>query len=235
MPSGWLTFNQFFARELNAGLRPVAEPADNRVITSGADCFYQQWYGIDADSAIPATRVKGTHTYGHITSLLEGSRFAGQFAGGTFVHYMLPPSAYHRFHTPVAGRVEEAFVVQGAAFLQVDLADGALQSRDSATTGYEFTQTRGVVTIDTSGSPAGDVGVVAVVPVGMSHVASVVLTAAVGEHVSKGEEFGYFQFGGSDIILLLQPGADVDIDTTAGFRRVGEPVATVGSRTATSE
>jgi phosphatidylserine decarboxylase len=25
-PSGWLTFNQFFARELNPGLRPIAEP-----------------------------------------------------------------------------------------------------------------------------------------------------------------------------------------------------------------
>ncbi len=225
MPSGWLTFNQFFARKLNAGLRPIAEPADNRVVTSGADCFYQAWYSVDADSAIPATRLKGTHTYGHVTSLLEGSRYAGTFAGGTFVHFMLPPSAYHRFHAPVAGRVEEAFVVQGAAFLQVDLADGELQSRDSARTGYEFTQTRGVLTVDTSDSPAGDVGVVAVVPVGMSQVASVVLTATVGEDVAKGEEFGYFQFGGSDIILLFQPGFDPDIETTRGFRHVGTPVA----------
>ena len=32
-PSGWKTFNQFFARELNPGLRPVASLADNTVIT----------------------------------------------------------------------------------------------------------------------------------------------------------------------------------------------------------
>ncbi|MEO3938967.1 hypothetical protein V3N99_19765 [Dermatophilaceae bacterium Soc4.6] len=41
------------------------------------------------------------------------SRFADAFAGGTFVHYMLPPWADHRFHVSVSGRVEESFVSQG--------------------------------------------------------------------------------------------------------------------------
>lgn len=221
MPSGWLTFNQFFARELNAGLRPITEPDSNLVVTSPADCFYQATYGIDDESRIPATRIKSTHTYGTITTLIEGSRHAERFAGGTFAHYMLPPSAYHRFHFPVSGRLDEAFVVQGTVYMQVDLADGELASRDSATTGYEFSQTRGVVTVDTSGSPAGDLGVVGVVPVGMSHVASVVLTGVTGTQVAKGEEFGYFQFGGSDIILLFEPGADPQLDTDPGFRPVG--------------
>ncbi len=90
-PSGWLTFNQFFARELNAGLRPISAPADNRVVTSPADCSFRHCYDIDADSNIPATAVKGRH-YGNITQLIDGSRFADTFfAGGTFVHYMLPP------------------------------------------------------------------------------------------------------------------------------------------------
>lgn len=39
-PSGWLTFNQFFARSLNAGLRPITEPASNLVVTSPADCIF---------------------------------------------------------------------------------------------------------------------------------------------------------------------------------------------------
>ena len=38
---------------------------------------------------------------------------------------------------------------------------------------------------------------------------------------AKGEEFGYFQFGGSDIILLLQTGIDADVVTTEGFRPYG--------------
>lgn len=225
MPSGWLTFNQFFARELNAGLRPVSAPGDNRVVNSPADCTFRHAYKIDEDSNIPDTTVKNTHRYGNIRQLIEGSRYAAAFAGGTFVHYMLPPSAYHRYHVPVSGAVEESFVLQGRVFMQVDLDGGQLRARDSAETGYEFSQTRGVVTLDTSASGEGNLGAVAVIPVGMSHVASVNLTTTPGTRVSKGEEFGYFQFGGSDIIILLQAGVDPEIATSTDFRHVGSPIA----------
>ena len=225
MPSGWLTFNQFFARELNSGLRPVRDPHDNRVVTSPADCIFQHSYAIDAESNIPDTTIKGSHHYGNIAQLIEGSRHADAFANGTFVHYMLPPSAYHRFHLPVAGVVDESFVVSGKVFMQVDLVDHELQSRDSAETGYEFSQTRGVVTLDTSSTGEGNLGTVAVIPVGMSHVASVTLTSTPGTRVAKGEEFGYFQFGGSDIIVLFQEGVDPDISTSRDLRQVGSPIA----------
>ncbi len=225
MPSGWQTFNQFFARELNPGLRPVAEPSDNTVVACPADCSYEQTFAIADDSTIPATRIKDTATYGRIPELLHDSPHADAFAGGTFVHYMLPPSAYHRFHTPVAGRVVESRVVQGQVYMQVDTVDGGFASKDRTDTGYEFFQTRGLVVIDTADRPEGDVGLVGVVPVGMSHVASVVLSAAAGTDLGKGSEFGYFQFGGSDIILLFQRGVTVDLDTSGAFRHVGTEAA----------
>lgn len=224
MPSGWLTFNQFFARELNAGLRPICEPTNNLVVTSPADCSFRHCYGIDDESNIPATTIKRTHHYGNIRQLIKGSNYADTFANGTFVHYMLPPSAYHRYHLPVAGLVKESFVISGKVFMQVDLEGHELQSRDSATTGFEFAQTRGVVTLDTSASGQGDLGIVALVPVGMAHVASVNLTAVEGRQAAKGEEFGYFQFGGSDIIILLQAGVDPQVDTSEDFRHVGSPI-----------
>jgi phosphatidylserine decarboxylase len=43
--------------------------------------------------------------------------------------------------------------------------------------------------------------------------------------MAKGEEFGYFQFGGSDIIILFQEHIDVQIDKSEEFRLVGTPVA----------
>ncbi len=227
-PSGWLTFNQFFARQLNAGLRPVAEPGRNGVVTSPADCLFRHAFEIDDESFIPATKVKGHH-YGNIEQLMKGSRYAGSFAGGTFVHYMLPPSAYHRYHVPVSGRVEESFVINGKVYMEVDLEDHELASKDSAQSGYEFTQVRGVLTLDTSASADGDIGVVAVIPVGMSHVASVNLTTTPGTTVAKGEEFGFFQFGGSDIIVLFQEGVDPRIDTDTALRHVGSVIARVGS------
>lgn len=223
-PSGWLTANQFIAREINGGLRPIAEPATNLVVTSPADCKYQHGYGIDADSSIPATAVKN-EKYGNIKQLIEGSRYSERFPGGTFVHYMLPVHAYHRYHLPVAGLVEESFRIDGKVFMQVGLEEHEFASSDSASSGYEFSQTRGVVTIDTAQSDCGDIGIVAVIPVGMAHVSSVVLTAVPGRHMAKGEEFGYFQFGGSDIIILFQEGVEPRLDTSEEFRLVGTPVA----------
>jgi len=205
-------------------LRPICEPTDNRVVTSPADCSFRHRYDVDAEHNVPATTVKGHH-YGNITQLLEGSRYADAFGNGTFVHYMLPPSAYHRFHVPVSGLVEESFVITGQVFMQVDLEDHELKSRDSGQSGYEFFQTRGVVTLDTSASDHGDLGVIAVVPVGMSHVASVNLTTVADTKVAKGEEFGYFAFGGSDIIILFQDGVHPHIDTNQGARQVGSVIA----------
>lgn len=223
-PSGWLTANQFIAREINGGLRPIAEPASNAVITRPADCSYQHTYDIDAESYIPATTVKN-EKFGNIKQLIEGSQYADSFAGGTFVHYMLPVHAYHRYHLPVGGLVAESFRINGKVFMEVGIEDQQLQGSDSASSGYEFSQTRGVVTIDTAQSDAGDVGVVAVIPVGMAHVSSVVLTSTAGRHMAKGEEFGYFQFGGSDIIILFQQGVNPQIDKSEEFRLVGTPVA----------
>jgi hypothetical protein len=45
--------------------------------------------------------------------------------------------------------------------------------------------------------------------VGMAHVPSVMLTSVEGPHMAKGEKFGFFQFGGSDIIVLVQEGVDL--------------------------
>ena len=143
---------------------------------------------------------------------------------------MLPPSAYHRYHLPVAGEVRESFVVSGQVYMKVDLADHQLHSRDSTDTGYEFFQTRGVVVLDTATSGYGDIGKVAIVPVGMSHVASVNLTAMQGTTMAKGEEFGYFLFGGSDIIVLFQEGVDVQVVSDPAARKVGSMIARIGDR-----
>ena len=45
---------------------------------------------------------------------------------------------------------------------------------------------------------------VAVLPIGMGPISSVNLTPEVGARLHKGDEFGYFMFGGSDIVMLFQ-------------------------------
>jgi phosphatidylserine decarboxylase len=229
-PSGWLTFNQFFARELNPGLRPVASPSDNSIVTSPADCTYKAMYPIGPDSFIPEITIKKTHKFASVEDLLEGSQYKSSFAGGTFVHYFLGPYSYHRFHTPVAGVVRECYPVRGLVYLEVNLVNNQFDAPDSSEGGYEFAQARGIITIDTTDSPFGDIGTVAVIPVGMCQVSSVNMTATVGSNLLKGDEFGYFLFGGSDIIVLFQAGVNPQIDTSNQYRRYGTPIATCDKR-----
>jgi phosphatidylserine decarboxylase len=232
-PSGWLTWNQMFSRELNPGLRPVDDPLKNTVITAPADCTYRAKYCIDANSLLPeCVQIKRTGKYASITDLLKGSQYAKAFANGTFMHFFLGPYSYHRFHTPVSGIIKECYPIMGGAYLDVKLSkEGQFDAPDNSEDGFEFTQARGVVTIDTTNSPFGDVGIVAVVPIGMALVNSVTMIATPGVDMPKGTEFGYFQFGGSDIILLFQEGVDPELikcitqDKSTYYNLVGRKIA----------
>jgi phosphatidylserine decarboxylase len=234
-PSGWLTFNQFFARELNPGLHPITQRADNRIACCPADCTFRAWYPIGEDSKIPQITLKNTHRFGSIPELLMGDKyskvlgepFAEVFAGGTFVHYFLGPYSYHRFHAPVSGLVQRSYQIQGRTYLNVRVTDHQFDAPDSSEDGYEFRQARGVIIFDTSQSEDGDVGLVAVLPIGMTHVSSVNMMAQPRTNMVKGEEFGYFMFGGSDIIVLFQRGRVDDLDKGTNYRRYGEQIATL--------
>ena len=210
-PSGWLTFNQFFARELNPGLRPIEHPNSNKFVVGSADCTFMEKFPIDANSNVIAPgprgpRIKKTHAIGNIEKLLEGSKYKSAFANGDYIHFFLNTFSYHRFHAPVSGKLVECRAIQGLTYLDVTLKNGGFDAPDSALDGYEFYQSRGLTVWDTRNSKDGNIGLVAVLPVGMAQVSSVHMTGTVNKEFYKGEEYGYFQFGGSDIILLFQKG-----------------------------
>jgi phosphatidylserine decarboxylase precursor len=191
-PSGWLTFNQFFARQVRPGKRPIDGLCDDSVIVSAADSVFHGQWDIDQDSQIT---VKGLEWSVH--ELLDGSPFQDRFKGGMYMHSYLSAHDYHRFHVPVRGVVREVRNIPGRVILDViKKEDGSLDMTDGDT--YQLTQQRGLIIIE---SP---LGLVAVLPIGMGQVSSVNLTAQVGATLAKGEEFGYFTFGGSDIIIMFE-------------------------------
>lgn len=208
-PSGWRTFNQFFARHVKPGARPIAAIGDDRVIVSAADSTFQGAWEINEQAEITVKDLQWS-----LMELLDGSPYRDRFKGGLFTHSYLNTYDYHRLHTPVRGRVLESRVIHGQAYFEVKakpvkkgggVGSGvhALQPVRTlvgyANTGYQFAQTRGLLVLE---SP---VGLVAVLPIGMAQVSSVVMTAEVGRTLHKGEEFAYFQFGGSDHIVLFEP------------------------------
>jgi phosphatidylserine decarboxylase precursor len=212
----WMSFNQFFSREVKGGLRPVAGMFDDKIICAPADCTFKEKFHIDEHSQVT---VKLTHRY-NVLQLLEGSPYQDRFENGIFMHSFLGPNDYHRFHAPVRGTVLESRAIQEQVYLDVTISDGQFDAPDGA--GYQFSQTRGLIIFD---SP---VGLVAVLPIGMAQVSSVNMTAVVGSYFNKGDEFGYFQFGGSDIILLFEADSGVTITAAPGIHtNVGMCIAEV--------
>jgi phosphatidylserine decarboxylase precursor len=203
-PSGWQTFNQFFAREVKSGRRPIAEPRNDKVVVSPADAVFMGQWPIDEHSNIT---VKGVNWA--IAELLDDSPYKDAFEGGIYTHSFLYIDDYHRYHVPVAGTVKEVRNISGRVYMDVFREDdGSLNVVDGDT--YQFNQERGLVVID---SP--DLGLVAVLPIGMAYVSSVNLTTEVGAELRKGDQFGYFMFGGSDIVTLFQD-KNVVLDAEVG-------------------
>ncbi len=212
-PSGYLTFNQFFARHVRPGARPIQGLDDDTGLVSPADSTYLGAWPINDRLELQADDdrldFKGLHWSIH--ELLQGSEYADRFKGGIFTHSFLMSTDYHRWHTPVRGKVVEARVIQGQVYAKAvalpQIVDGQkvhiLDLLDEV--GYQFLQTRGIVMIE---SP---IGLVACLPVGMGMVSSVVITAEVGKTLHKGEELGYFQFGGSDFVIVFERNSHVEL------------------------
>jgi len=207
-PSGWQTFNQFFARQMRPGRRPIDAPHDDGVIVSPADAIFMGAHPIGDESTIT---VKGAQW--RIADLLEGSPYRDAFKGGIYAHSFLRVTDYHRYHVPVGGIVREVRNIHGRVYIDVVRNDdGSLSGANGDT--YQFNQERGIVVIE-----APKVGVVAMVPVGMTLISSVVLEPKVGDVLRKGEEFGYFQFGGSDMVMLFQKGVILEAETGTRYRQ----------------
>jgi len=223
---GWASFNQFFSRhwkDIDVA-RPLA-PADrdNNVVVSAADSLFNGSWDVKDGRVV----IKGVRW--PIEKLLHD--IAGDFHEGSFMHAFLSPTDYHRQHAPVSGTVTVAKVIQEQVYLQVmddQAQNGVGLSPDHALlgpkqpletgndpedlaapdlAGYQWCQTRGLIVIDTE-----EYGKVAVLPVGMAQVSSVILSVSVGDTITKGQEISYFQFGGSDIVLVFQRRVSYAVD-----------------------
>jgi phosphatidylserine decarboxylase len=110
-PADYANFNEFFARELKDGARPVAEPEDAKVVSSPADCRLTAFPSVDL-----ATKywIKG---FGFTLGKLLGSdELAAGFEGGPIVIARLAPQDYHRWHSPVDGTVKKVSLIPGAYY-----------------------------------------------------------------------------------------------------------------------
>jgi phosphatidylserine decarboxylase len=106
--SAYPTFNEFFTRALQAGVRPLSLAR----LVCPVDGAISQFGTIERDQIFQA---KG-HRYS-TTALVGGdATLAAQFQDGHFATIYLSPRDYHRIHMPAAGRLTRMIHVPGDLF-----------------------------------------------------------------------------------------------------------------------
>ena len=207
---GFTSWNDFFTRRFADGERPVDSPDDDKVIVSACESTP---YRISTDVQRQDRFWLKSQPYS-LEDMLANDESVDQFIGGTIYQAFLSATNYHRWHSPVAGTIVRAFVQDGTYYSEAD-AEGAGAVEPTNSQSYiTHVATRAIILIQAD-DPV--IGLVAFVPVGMVEVSSCMIgpNVAPGYHVAKGEELGYFQFGGSTHCLVFRPGVISDFTLAA--------------------
>lgn len=159
-----------------------------------------------------------------LRNMLAGSAYADRFIGGDVFQSFLSGANYHRWRAPIGGTIRSAEVVAGLMFSDAESA-GPDPTAATYSQGYETSvNTRGLVYIE---SDEPKIGLVCVMPVGITEISSVTIQVRRGDRVKKGQELGFFPYGGSSMALVFQPGAIREftvLDNTSGNPDDGPPI-----------
>ena len=225
-PCAYPTFNAFFTRPLEHGVRPITP--GSTAIACPVDGTVSECGNIEGERILQA---KG-HDF-TLDALLAGREsLAKRFRHGRFATIYLAPWNYHRIHMPLAGTLTEAWYVPGRLF--------SVNRTTAAHVAGLFARNERLVCAFEGATPF------ALVLVGALNVGSMetvwhgevtprrprTLTSlpvdAPGA-LAKGAEMGRFNMG-STVLLLLPPGdAGWDGSLAAGRSvRVGERIGSTG-------
>jgi phosphatidylserine decarboxylase precursor len=182
------TVNDWFSRGIDPARRPISGAGNSSIIVSPADARIVLYEDATRDLSLWLKGQRFT-----AARLLDSDALAGPFEGGAIVVVRLAPQDYHRYHSPVTGKVVYQDRAKGP--LHSVNADGMRSENDAI-----FNQ-REITIIESAH------GRVAFVAIGAVCVGSIKMTKVTGDSVEKGGELGFFQFGGSTVVLMFERGA----------------------------
>ena len=205
------TFNDFFYRRINPKARPlqdgIVSPADGKALAfqniNEVDTFF----------------VKGSEFTPQ--RFIQDQEQAKRFEDGALFIVRLAPTDYHRYHFPAAGKASASNRIKGHLYSVSPLA-----LRKSLEI---FCQNkRELCTLETK-----EYGNILIADVGATMVGSIYQTYTPNSQVQKGQEKGYFAFGGSTLVLLFEKGKmdfsqDLLENTKAGFETAVKMGETIG-------
>ena len=180
--SEFTSFNDFFYRKLKSGTREIQDglvsPGDGRVLA------------FEKASEVNSFYVKGRAFT--LKEFIKDDALAEAYKDASMVILRLAPNDYHRYHFPYDGIPSKSKDISGSYYSVSPIALAA-----------NFTEVfcenrKDICTLSTANE-----GDILIIPVGATMVGSLNSTYTPEKQVEKGDEMGYFAFGGSTVVLLF--------------------------------
>ncbi len=176
------SFNDFFYRKLKPSARPIGNdfiaPGDGKLLA------------FENISELSNFFIKGREFT--LEEFLNDSILAKKHQNSSLLILRLAPNDYHRFHFPYDGIPSTVTKIKGDYLSVSPYALAANFTRVFCRNKREH------CTLQTENK-----GDILLVPVGATMVGSIIETYTPNTKVTKGDEMGYFEFGGSTIVLLI--------------------------------
>lgn len=176
------SYNDFFTRKIRPGMRPL--PKDPNILFSPCDCKVSV-YPLDKEGSFVVKDTEYT-----AASLLRSKKIAGHFCNGYAVVLRLTVDDYHRYCYIDDGIKSDNFFIPGIYHTVNPIANDHVKIYKENAREFTMMKTK-------------HFGNVVQVEVGALMVGRIKNHHEAG-NMRRGEEKGYFEFGGSTIVLLLQ-------------------------------
>jgi len=204
------TFNEFFYRTLKQDSRPINKglisPADGKILAFKNIKTLKNFF------------IKGNKFT--LENFLQNKNLTEEYKNSSLIIIRLAPKDYHRFHFPLNGKISKTTKIKGTYYsvspyaIKKNLKIFCENKRE-----YSILQTKQKSNI-------------LICEIGATLVGKIIQTYKPNLKVKKGDEKGYFAFGGSTIILLIDKNKikiDNDIleNTKKGFEtsiKMGETI-----------
>lgn len=204
------SFNDFFYRKLKPEARPIGKglisPADAKLIAFESIGEVGEFY------------VKGRKFT--LKEYFQSDEIGKKYENSSLFIFRLAPNDYHRYHFPYAGTVSKSTKIKGRYY---SVSPYALEPNFAKV----FCENkREYLTLATE-----DKGNIILSPVGATMVGSIYETFTPNTQVLKGDEMGYFAFGGSTIVMLVDKSkVKIDQDIIDNTRNKIETAVKMGER-----
>lgn len=184
--NGFASFNDFFIRVLRPGARMIDQ--NEAVFVAPADSKLLVIPNILSTDSFVIKDNKFT-----LAAFLGNVQQAQEYEGGCLMIFRLAPYDYHRYHFPMAALVQDCKEIKGILGSVNPLA-------------YQFKKQplienqRSIITLETK-----QFDTIFAIPVGALFVGAIHHSFRVGAQAIKGDEMGYFSYGGSTLVILCKP------------------------------